>query len=880
MGACASHDAVNAGGAAPGRRLEEDKGETAVDHPARAGSARADPEASLHKIQRQLDAALASNPGAYSTGSTGGSGVGSGWTSGSAPRLINKVHVLQQEVAMLSNQPLLALSEAVELLVQQMEVDFAGICAYAEDEDDCALLLALHGAGAATMERHAVMRGRAWSAARLVGAGAPTRVYVGDAGAAAPAAPLPADFELLHREAGMTSFMAVAIGPRGRPFGALLMGRRGAHAFDDKWSSIWPTAVATGLLCHLRPALVARIVRQLQTIDMAGDPVSAISAALQSGACFMATTVNARMGMRLAVLDPEAPDAALVFESARAVQCAGRDGGGGGGGGGRSVSGSSANGKSIVLPSDPQEDVTVREMPLAHTLLASAIQGKKARFVKDCAAYMQNCPEPAHDVFTHASHLVSSLVVVPLIVEGRALGALYFTQDTPCDFSNIQDALLGFVQCVTLPLHNKLSGQMDTLRGMVKRLSTASRMDLIPSAVSSNLMQLTGSDTDEDTIDYQDAPRGPPCPTAGLSAVGVSARLSKVSSRQLCTEAMLKVLQQEIRKGRRRSVELLGCEDLVVSDSIGRGGFGSVYSGTWHTIPAAIKVMNARSSNSEAVSDAMEMAVLSSVQHPNIVQVYACLTDMVAVEDTWFDSASSYPAAADRSLPPQPRFRRLLPGEQLDAPTFNIIVMERMDRGTLHEAVRAGAFHQEMETGDIGVDLGAVVDILLAVAHSLQYLHSISLLHGDVKLDNVLLKSEPTRPLGVAPKLADFGLTKILREDDQVLNFRGAGTVTHMPPEMFQAGTRVTTAVDAYAFGVMMWEFYTARRAWSGLSRDAIIDQVYRRNRRPAFPPGAPAGYVSLAAACWAAAPADRPAFGEAVAALQRMAAEAREEPL
>jgi hypothetical protein len=33
-------------------------------------------------------------------------------------------------------------------------------------------------------------------------------------------------------------------------------------------------------------------------------------------------------------------------------------------------------------------------------------------------------------------------VVVPLLVEDRALGALYFTQDAPCDFSNIQDALL------------------------------------------------------------------------------------------------------------------------------------------------------------------------------------------------------------------------------------------------------------------------------------------------------------------------------------------------------------------------------------------------------------------------------------------------------
>jgi hypothetical protein len=51
--------------------------------------------------------------------------------------------------------------------------------------------------------------------------------------------------------------------------------------------------------------------------------------------------------------------------------------------------------------------------------------------------------------------------------------------------------------------------------------------------------------------------------------------------------------------------------------------------GSWHKRPAAIKVMNTRHSDSEAVSDAMEMAVLSSVQHPNIVQVYSCLTDMI-----------------------------------------------------------------------------------------------------------------------------------------------------------------------------------------------------------------------------------------------------------
>jgi len=70
-----------------------------------------------------------------------------------------------------------------------------------------------------------------------------------------------------------------------------------------------------------------------------------------------------------------------------------------------------------------------------------------------------------------------------------------------------------------------------------------------------------------------------------------SGRLSKVSSRRLCTEAMLRVLQQEIRKGKRRSVELSFVGDhLVITEPIGYGGFGRVFRGSWHKRPAAIKV--------------------------------------------------------------------------------------------------------------------------------------------------------------------------------------------------------------------------------------------------------------------------------------------------
>jgi hypothetical protein len=40
-----------------------------------------------------------------------------------------------------------------------------------------------------------------------------------------------------------------------------------------------------------------------------------------------------------------------------------------------------------------------------------------------------------------------------------------------------------------------------------------------------------------------------------------------------------------------------------------------------------------------------------------------------------------------------------------------------------------------------------------------------------------------------------------------------------------QVGSKITTAVDTFSFGIMMWELYTGQRAYSGLGRDAIIDR-------------------------------------------------------
>lgn len=59
------------------------------------------------------------------------------------------------------------------------------------------------------------------------------------------------------------------------------------------------------------------------------------------------------------------------------------------------------------------------------------VSSSKARFISDAAGYMQNARAPARDVFSHTTQCVSSVVVVPLMRDGRAWGALYLTQETP-----------------------------------------------------------------------------------------------------------------------------------------------------------------------------------------------------------------------------------------------------------------------------------------------------------------------------------------------------------------------------------------------------------------------------------------------------------------
>lgn len=53
---------------------------------------------------------------------------------------------------------------------------------------------------------------------------------------------------------------------------------------------------------------------------------------------------------------------------------------------------------------------------------------------------------------------------------------------------------------------------------------------------------------------------------------------------------MVQVLQSEIRNLRERKQQLAWLDDLVLLETIGKGGFGVVYKGSWQGSLAAVKV--------------------------------------------------------------------------------------------------------------------------------------------------------------------------------------------------------------------------------------------------------------------------------------------------
>src|SRR5918912_4578954 len=144
-------------------------------------------------------------------------------------------------------------------------------------------------------------------------------------------------------------------------------------------------------------------------------------------------------------------------------------------------------------------------------------------------------------------------------------------------------------------------------------------------------------------------------------------------------------------------------------------------------------------------------------------------------------------------------------GLQEDLP---FLVMEYAPGGTLRTLHPKGT----------RLPLSTILSYVKQVASDLQCAHEQRLIHRDLKPENVLLG--PEQQLW----LSDFGLAIVAHSARSQPFQQTAGTLAYMAPEQLQG--HPTAASDQYALGVLVYEWLTGERPFSGPLTELAVKQA------------------------------------------------------
>lgn len=143
--------------------------------------------------------------------------------------------------------------------------------------------------------------------------------------------------------------------------------------------------------------------------------------------------------------------------------------------------------------------------------------------------------------------------------------------------------------------------------------------------------------------------------------------------------------------------------------------------------------------------------------------------------------------------------------------------------------------------------------IAMGIASAMTTLHSLSIIHRDLKSMNILLDSE------FYPRIADFGIARFNGKDEK-LTMR-LGTPHWMAPEALY-GEGYGFPVDVYSFAMVLYELLTFKLPWAGMDALAVTRAVVIEKKRPILPQ-CPAPLKNLINRCWDQDPNARPTFSE-----------------
>lgn len=289
---------------------------------------------------------------------------------------------------------------------------------------------------------------------------------------------------------------------------------------------------------------------------------------------------------------------------------------------------------------------------------------------------------------------------------------------------------------------------------------------------------------------------------------------SKTGSRPTCENIPMNQMRRNIENllSQFKNINIED-SDLKIMEHIGAGGFGSVHKGIRLSTAEHVAIKELRADRLTLTSWASlyaEIEALASLKNQFVLAlVGAHITEPFRIITRFCSGKSAF----DRLHRENPDFNDLTPT--------------------------------------------SLTKIAYQVACGMEYLHSLGVVHRDLKSLNILLDSSDD---GV---VADFGLSGVIKSDQELA--AGMGTPHYSAPEILSQ-QHYGQKIDVYSYGIVLWEFLTGKVPFNQMSPQAIYEHVVVRNWRLPFPADTPVNVKELISKCWKRNPNDRPSFQDIVA--------------